>query len=173
MKIILKDVRAMNGGSQSGLVKLKKHRSFSLVRSQRKTTVEDGELRSPKKGVEIKKLRLIGKGGSGTEVWCVKRSDGWTCCAKIIRYSKSMIQDVENFERELEILKSLPEKTKNIVQYLGFERTEKEIQVFISLYEGNLFDKIKERKGVLFNHQEILPIVHSVLSALGETSLFF
>jgi hypothetical protein len=123
-----------------------KHRSFSFGRlsprrgggdasdpvspkksSDKSTT---GELRSPKQGSDTRKLKLIGRSVSGTEVWLVKRTDGWSCCAKIIRYSSSSLKDVENFERELEILRNLPEKTKHVVQYLGYVKTDEEIQLY-------------------------------------------
>lgn len=50
----------------------------------------------------------------------------------------SSLPDVIAFEKEIEILKELPSQNKFIVQYLGFQRTEEQLEVFTSLYDGNL-----------------------------------
>ena len=106
------------------------------MRSGSPREVDSGELRvpqlSPKRGVDVKKLRSLTRGGSGSEVKVVK-VDGWICCSKVTRFSSSSLPDVIAFEKEIEILKNLPSQNKYLVRYLGFQRTEYQLEVFTSL----------------------------------------
>lgn len=90
------------------------------------------------------------------------------------------------FEKEIEILKELPSQNKFIVQYLGFQRTEEQLEVFTSLYDGNLLGEYlrsldlswqrliplveliekQSAQSTLFSSREILVIAESVLNAL-------
>ena len=53
------------------------------MRSGSPRDADSGDLRvpqlSPKRGLDVKKLRVLGKGGSGSDVYVVK-VDGWICC---------------------------------------------------------------------------------------------
>lgn len=62
---------------------------------------------SPCNKVEVVKHVQLDSGGSGAEVWKVSVDD-WLCCAKIIQISANNLSDVEAFEKEIEILKDLP-----------------------------------------------------------------
>lgn len=122
------------------------------------------ELLSPKLGTNIKRISPIGiKGGSGTEIWKVK-VDGWICCCKSMDISDSTIRDVESFKNEIKILQSLPTQNKHLVQYLGFQQVSTRMEVFMTLYEGNLFDLIQLKKP--FTAKEITKIAYQILSAL-------
>lgn len=81
------------------------------------------------------------------------------------RFSSSSLPDVIAFEKEIEILKDLPSQNKFIVQYLGFQRTEEQLEVFTALYDGNLLELI-EKQSEPFGSREILVIADSVLNAL-------
>lgn len=60
------------------------------MRSGSPRDVDSCELRvpqlSPKRGLDVKKLRSLTRGGSGSEVYVVK-VNGWECCSKVIRFS--------------------------------------------------------------------------------------
>lgn len=158
------------------------------MRSGSPRDVDSGELRvpqlSPKRGLgeyreavswrrliplllDVKKLRPLTRGGSGSEVYIVK-VNGWICCSKVTRFSSSSLPDVIAFEKEIEILKELPSQNKFIVQYLGFQRTEEQLEVFTSLYDGNLLELIEKQAAqkTPFVSREILVIADSVLNAL-------
>jgi serine/threonine protein kinase len=115
----------------------------------------------------VQRIKLIGKGGSGSEVWTVK-IDGWLCCAKIISLDEVRADAIESFEKEIEILQHLPAQNKHIVQYLGFQRTENKIEVFMTLYEGNLHSMITEKRQTQtsFSARQIATIAYQILSAL-------
>lgn len=130
------------------------------------------ELRSPRlsnhKTVAIKKLRLIGTGGSGSEVWTVK-IEGWLCCAKIVDLSERKIKDIETFEKEIEILQTLPSQNKHILQYLGFQRVDNILHIFMTLYEGNLHQIIEEKNksNSPFGCRQVANIAYQILSAIS------
>lgn len=121
------------------------------------------ELLSPKLGTNIKRLKLIGNGGSSSEVWKVK-VDGWVCCCKSIDISDNTIRDIESFKNEIKILQSLPTQNKHLVQYLGFQQIGTRMELFMTLYEGNLFQLIQLKNP--FTARQITNIAYQILSAL-------
>ena len=136
---------------------------------------------SPKNRVEVIRHEQIGSGGSGTEVWRVSIDD-WQCCAKTIQISSSHLADVEAFEKEIEILKELPCHHQHIARYitcdelllanrsfgryLGYQRCEDKLELFMCLYDGSVFNLIRSRRPLKFELSRILDISVCVLSAL-------
>jgi len=123
--------------------------------------------RSPVSPKQVQKIKLISKGGMGVEVWKVKL-DGWVCCAKIIDITYSRESEVICFQKEIEILKTLPSQNKHIIQYLGFQNTGRQIEIFTALYDGSLQEQIKDRNlhDIPFTIKEIVDIAHQIISAL-------
>jgi len=146
-------------------------RNFPLSpKSSPKHSPTSSDLRTPRSPVtphQVKRIKLIGKGGIGVEVWKVKL-DGWVCCAKIIDITYSRESQVIYFQKEIEILKTLPSQNQHIIQYLGFQNTGRQIEIFTALYDGSLQGQIKDRNlhDIPFTIKEIVNIARQIISAL-------
>jgi len=139
--------------------------------SPKSSPKKSSEIRSPRLSptsvVPIKKIKLLGRGAIGTEVWKVK-INGWACCAKIIDTSCCRDTELACFEKEISILQTLPSQNKHIVQYLGFQNAGTRLEIFMTLYDGSLYNIIQDRNlhQLPFTFKAIVGIAYQILSAL-------
>ena len=89
----------------------------------------------------IERVKRLPCGASGCKIW-IARVDGWSCCLKEIILKNSVKREVDEFEKEVNVLSTLAKplngRTNNLVNFLGCQRTAKSLQLFMTLYEGNL-----------------------------------
>lgn len=146
------------------------NRSSELSQVSPKGSHPGAELRSPrlspKKSVTVEKKKLVGTGGSGCKVWKAK-IDGWICCVKELPVEMCSAVDIETFEQEITILQNLPAENPNLIRYLGFQKNGNCMQLFMTLYDGTLFDLIQSRNHKPFSEKEIVCISCQLLEALA------
>lgn len=106
----------------------------------------------------------LDSGGSGTKVFSAL-INGWKCCVKELPLISSSEEQIAIFKEEVRILQTLPEH--HIVQYLGFQRTKEHLQIFMTLYDGSLFDLLKGPKRRKLSCKQISRIGIQILRALS------
>ncbi|EKX55326.1 hypothetical protein GUITHDRAFT_83750 [Guillardia theta CCMP2712] len=91
---------------------------------------------------------LLGEGGYGRVYECLN-DDGTICAAKIVPLRKGEDERAQaaqaEIEREVEVMKKLWHP--NIVQYLGTERTAKELTIFLELVPGGSITSMLSKYG--------------------------
>ena len=92
---------------------------------------------------EIERVKRLPCGGGGCKLWVV-RVNGWSCCLKEIALHGASKSEINEFEKEVNVISKITKPTKDItthlVQFLGCQRTSNALQLFMTLYEGNLFE---------------------------------
>ena len=87
---------------------------------------------------------------------------------KEINIEQSCKNDLDLFMMEIDTLQRLPNNNNNIIQFIGYNKTSKFIQIFTKLYEGTLSDLIEERKRLKnpFTHEEVIEFLRQLSSGL-------
>jgi len=92
---------------------------------------------------EIERVKRLRGGGSGCMLW-IARVDGWSCCLKEIELNRASKREMDEFEKEVQVLSKITKPARgmptHLVQFLGCQRTPHALQLFMTLYEGNLFE---------------------------------
>lgn len=125
---------------------------------------------SPRKGeLAIKKIKLIGRGSSGTSVYEAKIG-GARYCVKELPIESASEEELDQFYTEIEILKTLPTvQGLGIIEYIGYQKTISNIQIVMSLYTGSLHNCISklQRKKKQFSVYQIAKISKQLLTGLS------
>lgn len=85
----------------------------------------------------IEHINVLARGGSGCLLW-VASVDGWKCCMKELEVDRSVRSQIVDLEKEIDILCTLP-KNKHLIQFLGYQRNDNFLRVFMSLCDGDMY----------------------------------
>lgn len=91
-----------------------------------------------------------------------------SCCVKEMKICKGENDErVTDFLTEIELLQSLPTNS-HLVEYIGFEKLDGCVRLFMGIYDGSLHDIIKYYKhnSLIFTLQQIYHVCGHVLGAL-------
>jgi NIMA (never in mitosis gene a)-related kinase len=123
------------------------------------------------KGVEqgdvIIERRISRGGGSGCAVFSVT-VQGWRCAMKELDISRTNQREVESFLKEISVCEGLPYHP-NICRYLFHDRAGDRLRLFMTQYEGTLFDHILKLKdsGRSFSLRELVRLAQELLQGIA------
>ena len=125
---------------------------------------------SPRGGnhtINVKKIKDIGRGASGTIVYQAKIDEGMYC-VKELKLNGKNIKQLKQIQDEIDLLRKLP-RNSNLVVYMGYQQTPEKIQIFMGLYNGTLYDYIQrlKRKRRKLTISQIAKICKQLLKGLN------
>lgn len=91
----------------------------------------------------IRIINTLGIGGSGSKIERVM-VDGVILCRKIIYLQNCSPKMIKHFEEELQVLYNLP-RHPHVVNYIFHSINDQTVELFMTLYDGNLQQIIDER----------------------------
>lgn len=111
---------------------------------------------------DFEKIRKLGKGGSGSNVWKVRLKNGLDCCMK--EMINPHTDTVEEFENEVKTLKKV-QCCNNLIRFIAFTKNLTTLRLFTSLYDGTLYKLINDID--FFEAEVIAEYMYQLSSALS------